>query len=481
MPTSPKWFLHYHLFNLLVLVVGIACSKFLMSLGLMLGGLGFLLERDWKNYAQNLKSSVIFWLIFGFYLLHFIGMLWSENLEYGWNDIRVKSSLLTISLIVLSRPISERNFKIISWVFVSAVVITSIINFCAYQFYYEELHIKDIREMSRFGSHIRFGMMVAFSPFLLAFTLDLKNKRWLFAFVLVTSWLMFYTIYSQVLSGVISLLSAVFILLVVYFLKSQRYFALTLSLLTFCVSFFLLIWYLSLPVVYNIPNELPHNELNQAWNQVSSFDYNGKDRKEQELKNTLHRYLASKNLSIKATGIKQLNSDDIKNIEQGFADYREVGIGLMPRLFGLRYQIHATKNPNGHSLLERLEFWNTAWQIIKEQPFLGVGTGDVRISFEKKYLENNSLLEEDNRWRAHNTYLTTWLTFGVFGLLYFLSMLWYFGREQLYQNQWIGLVFLAIFVSTFFLEDTLETQTGVTFFSFFFGIFRNKIFTTYQS
>ena len=150
----------------------------------------------------------------------------------------------------------------------------------------------------------------------------------------------------------------------------------------------------------------------------------------------------------------------------------------MPRLFGLRYQLHETQNPNGHSLLERLEFWSTAWKIIREQPIFGVGTGDVRISFEAMYERNHSLLQEDNRWRAHNTYLTTWVTFGVVGLLFFLAFLGQYSLFQWRNDQWIGLVYMGIFLSTFLIEDTLETQTGVTFFAFFYAIFSRKITLT---
>jgi hypothetical protein len=478
MTSSKPWFQHYHLFNLLVIAVGIVCSKFLMSLGLMLGGLGFLLERNWRNYALQLKSNPFFWTLLGFYFLHFLGQLWSENLAYGWNDIRVKFSLIGIGLIVLARPLSFKEVRWILGVFVLSVVLISLVNFVSYTFFHSQFDYRDIREMSRFGSHIRFGMMVAFTPFLAWFAFEKVCREKWGIFLLLLLWCVFYTFYSQVLSGVLALLAATMMIAVYYLYTTKKYvliFGITL------LPIFLLVglWgYLSQPVNYRIPQQIPAEELRTEWNKVSTFQYDSLDKKGQFIAPTLHRFLSSLNYPINGSGIQRLTEEEIRHIESGYADYREVGAGLLPRLFGLRYQLHETQNPNGHSLLERLEFWSTAWKIIREQPIFGVGTGDVRISFEAMYERNHSLLQEENRWRAHNTYLTTWVTFGVVGLVFFLAFLGHYSLFQWRNDQWIGLVYMGIFLSTFLIEDTLETQTGVTFFAFFYAIFSRKITLT---
>jgi hypothetical protein len=475
MTSSKPWFQYYHLFNLMVIVVGIVCSKFLMSLGLMLGGLGFLLERNWRNYALHLQSNPFFWTLLGFYALHFLGLFWSENLVYGWNDIRVKFSLFGIGLIVMSRSLSLKEIRLILGVFVLSVVVISLINFVLYTAFFTHFDYRDIREMSRFGSHIRFGMMVALAPFLGWFAIGNQGrKKWVLCFILL-GWCVFYTLYSQVLSGILSLLTALLTVAIYYLYTTKKYvliFGTTMIPLLLLAGLW---WYLSKPINYQIPVEVPVEIMRTEWQKVSSFHYDGLDKKGQQISSTLHRYLSSLGYPIDASGIRQLNKKEIQNIESGYADYREVGAGLMPRLFGLRYQLHETQNPNGHSLLERLEFWSTAWKIIREQPVFGVGTGDVRISFEAMYERNHSLLREDNRWRAHNTYLTTWVTFGAVGLLLFLAFLGYYTIFQWRNEQWIGLVFMGIFLVTFFVEDTLETQTGVTFFAFFYAIFSKKI------
>jgi len=109
-------------------------------------------------------------------------------------------------------------------------------------------------------------------------------------------------------------------------------------------------------------------------------------------------------------------------------------------------------------------------EIIQENWLLGVGTGDIKFAFQKKYQENNSKLLPQNRLEAHNTFLTFFITFGIIGLLYFLYFL-YSGVFQLYaSNNIIGLLFLLIMISSFMTEDTLETQMGITIFSFLFSV-----------
>jgi O-antigen ligase len=143
-------------------------------------------------------------------------------------------------------------------------------------------------------------------------------------------------------------------------------------------------------------------------------------------------------------------------------------------LTGIKFQLNNTTDPNGHSLLQRIEYWKTAWQIIRKNWFLGVGTGDVQQAFDREYISQNSPLRPENRLRAHNSYLTIWISFGIIGLILFLWMLLSFLIVQVRNNAFIPTMFMLIAICTFFIEDTLETQMGVTFFAFFYGLYINS-------
>ena len=67
------------------------------------------------------------------------------------------------------------------------------------------------------------------------------------------------------------------------------------------------------------------------------------------------------------------------------------------------------------------------------------------------------------------------LTFGVLGLILFLAILFLYVKAQLQYGQILGFVFMVLMMVTFLFEDTLETQTGITLFSFFAALYSIQI------
>ena len=64
------------------------------------------------------------------------------------------------------------------------------------------------------------------------------------------------------------------------------------------------------------------DEMIKAWNDRSSLDYNGKDKKGQDLRFTLIRYVTSAGLRKDSVGVSKLTVGDILNIENGIANKR---------------------------------------------------------------------------------------------------------------------------------------------------------------
>ena len=461
---------HFHYFVLLLFFVGVCCSTFLMSMGLLLGGLNFLLNAQFASYWQHLKTNRFFWLIALFFVLHLVGLLWSTDWHYGLDDIRKKSSLLVIPLLVCSQPFPPLKIRNrLLWAFILTLLITSIINFICYSFYREQLHIIDIRGLSLFGSHIRYGILIALGVGV-CFELIKSFQKAKYLLITIALWLTFYTYFSQVLSGVVALL-IVFIVLFFYRLSSKNRIILGVSGGIIVVLFGAWLYqYLAQPIAFKSKNR-NEQSMKQAWEKKSQFAYDSLDLRQQQLATTLERYLSSKNLAANGEGIAALTPIDIRNIEEGFADIHETENGLMARLYGIRYQLHHAGNPNGHSILERLEYWKNSWQIIQDNWLFGVGTGDVEKEILKMYDKRHSPLELERRHRTHNSYLTFWLTFGIFGLLYFIYFQLDFLRFQLKNKQVLGVLFILIALATFFFEDTLETQMGITFFALFYAHF----------
>ena len=212
--------------------------------------------------------------------------------------------------------------------------------------------------------------------------------------------------------------------------------------------------------------------MKEAWNSVSGMDYSGHDKRGQELRYTLIRYLTSLGLRKDADGVSQLKNDDIDLIESGYANhiYKHRN-RFQVRMYELIWEIDVYRkggNPSGHSVTQRIEYLRTGFSILMDHPLLGVGTGDVPAAFEKKYIENKTSLDPEWRLRAHNQWLTFAISFGLLGLLLLIVAFVYPGLVQRKFGQYLFLLFFMVSFLSMFNEDTLETQAGVAFFAFFY-------------
>ena len=262
----------------------------------------------------------------------------------------------------------------------------------------------------------------------------------------------------------------------VFFLGLRKqYLFLASSFLLVLITSLGLCYYLSQPIIYPIPCIEQYDQMESAWNQRSTLNYDSLDKRKQPVASTLERYLSSKGLCANTEGVQKLTDKDIQFIETGFADVHETYGGIQARLLDIRYQLHHASNPSGHSILERIEYWKNAWAIIENHFLIGVGTGDVNDEMQKMYDQRHSSLTEERRLRAHNSYLTYYLTFGIFGFGFFLYFQFKFIIQQWKWKQWIGFLFGIIALVTFLFEDTLESQMGITMFALFYAVFSRKI------
>lgn len=441
-----------------------------MSMSILIGLLNLIVEANFKEYFENLKKNKFFILLTVFFLFHAIALIWSDNLDYGLNDLRRKLSLLAVPIIVLSKPISlSKSYKLISFCFVSALLVTSIINVISYFYFSDYFSFNEIREMSRFNSHIRYGIMIAFGiPVLLEMN---NSKRGYYLIIPLIFWLLFYTYISQVLTGLISLITIVFAYILFRLIVERKIKSLLFLILTSIIGIGFLLNAMLAEPDYDTSNKADFITMKTEWEKKSDMSFEGLDKRDQNLKYTLSRFLDSKQLAKNGRGVRSLTLEEIKAVENGMANVSEMQIGFWGRVEGLKYQIHHSNDPNGHSLLQRIEAWKAGLDIFKEHPLIGVGTGDVDDAFTNKYKENKSKLLPVNQIRAHNSYLTSLLTFGVLGLVLFITILLAYIKMQLNYRQVMGFVFMVLMMVTFIFEDTLETQTGITLFSFFAALY----------
>ncbi|WP_300665897.1 O-antigen ligase family protein, partial [Fluviicola sp.] len=145
--------------------------------------------------------------------------------------------------------------------------------------------------------------------------------------------------------------------------------------------------------------------------------------------------------------------------------------GFQAQIYRMRNQLYNVEDPNGKSLLEKIESNKAGLTIVKKHPFFGVGVGDMKEAFKETYRLNHSKLTLDNQHLTHNQYITSWVAGGIlcfiaFVLLWLIQLL---RALRINAFEWTG--FLVITMLSFLMEDTLQTQTGVTFVAFFFVYF----------
>ncbi len=505
-----------HYFALALLTVALPLSVFMMSLAQLILAGNWILEGDlgtkFRKFATNKSALVLSSVV----LLHLLGLLYTSDLHYGLEDVKKKLPLLALPLILSSSPLlSKKQFGGLMAIFIAAVTIGTLISMGVL---FEVIHsrkaplpITDIRQTSIFISHVRFSLLICIAVCLLGYYAvkkhTLLHKVLLAALAL---WLVFFLVILESLTGLLVIALVLFVLGMYYVMsrdgKSKKIVALVILLAAIGAG----TWYINSLVdrfyqresvdmkrletktalggdyVHDIKSTEAENghytwlyvcwsEMEETWGKRSKLGFNGKDLKGNDLRYTLVRFLSSLGLRKDAEGVNKLSEAQVAAVEKGIANADYMGrVNIKGRINQIIWEIDnykQGKNFNGHSLAQRFEYWKTAWGIIVEQPFFGVGTGDVKKAFEASYEENHSLLEQRWRLRSHNQFLAIATAFGFFGLGWFLFSLFYPAIKERKLRDYFYVVFFITACVSFFSEDTLETQPGVTFFALFNCLF----------
>ncbi|HEU4716512.1 MAG TPA: O-antigen ligase family protein, partial [Bacteroidia bacterium] len=218
-------------------------------------------------------------------------------------------------------------------------------------------------------------------------------------------------------------------------------------------------------------------ELDSCWNARSRIVLNGgKDKKGNPISITLIRYLSSKGWKKDADAMSKLTDAEIHAIENGKTNALDstrspFGRRIYQVMWEIYHYLHGA-NPSGNSVTMRIELFKTSLTCSREHLLFGVGTGGQEKAFANCYQINGTMLDEDWRWmHSHNQFLSSLVTLGIPGLIFFLLMLFYPASSM---KRWGSFLFLAFFIVLFLSfidEDTLETSQGVIFFAFFNSLF----------
>ena len=506
-----KYHNYIYLFSLVLLVVGLPLSKFLMSLSQIILVCNWVLEGDlknkciafWKNKSALILSSLL--------LLHFVGLIYTSDFAYGIKDIRIKIPLFILPLIIsTSKPLSQKLFDGILQLFVAAIIVATAISTLILVGVIHRT-VVDTRDISIFISHIRFALLICVAVFVSAYFIYNSIALWTkIMWAGIALWLIVFLILLESLTGLAALYITALLLIIHTVLKSKNKLIKYGGLALLIGSILLLSCYIVSMVndnnkkefvdLYKLDrftkrgNAYEHDihakstenghliwmycckeELEESWNKRSEIKIGSNDLRGNSIYFTLIRFLTSKGLRKDAEGMALLTDDEVKAIERGVPNVNYQSISsISGRIHETLWEIdlyEKTGNANGHSLTQRFEYWKTACGIIKDNLLFGVGTGDVPMAFEQAYEKNNSSLKKEWRLRSHNQYLSIAVAFGIIGLLWFLVTLIYPLVNEKRGFNFLYITFFIVVIISFFTEDTLETQAGVTFYAFLNSFF----------
>lgn len=490
-------------FLLCFLAFGMPNLNILMSIGVILLFATWLVSPGIKKGVAAFSENKVAVFLAGLFVLHIVWLINTSDFDYALNDLRIKIPLLVLPLVLGSIPITRKQVKIIFLALSLGVWFATI---SAYFRYFQLPEgIADYRQIVHGVSHIRLSLlMVTLTMAILYFWKELSTFWKVYgAACIINTVLFFNTLQSATGIVILAILLCAFATYTALKSGQKKAIFTTLAVLILGVGAFLFYsvnyyndYFVAKPMELPVDTKtdrgneyvtigdaeviengqriyafLANDEMIEAWNERSDIKMLS-DTDDETLYTTLIRYLTSKGLRKDYAGVMALSDQDLRNIENGYPNeiYANES-GLKLRFHSFMFGLHvysATGNASGASFFQRILFWEVAWNVIKQNVAFGVGTGDVKNAIQTMHQEMHPELDKRYWLRAHNQFLTFFVSFGILGFAYFIGLFAYAFRVR--RSNALMLAFLTIAFISCLTEDTLETQAGVTFFAFFFSL-----------
>jgi len=504
--------IYIYYISLTLIPVGLLFSRALLSIGFLAFISNWFIEGEFKqkwHLIKQYKADMIISLIL---LIHIIGMLNTENIEYGLLDLKIKLPLLLPLFFGSSKSLlSVHKSSVFLNLFAFSTFIATLTGFIKFEYILEYQTIDDLRNITIMGQNIMLSLFVNFSIFIFSKLLYtswyIKGGFTRISLIFCIIWLIIFQYLLNSLTGYIT-----FIILVLYSLiflllrlnKKKLFFTIAIIIGLTGISFSFYIhsvinnFYEKEEIDFKMLDKYTvngslysHNlasyrtenghfidiyicmdELENEWRKVSSMSLFGKDKKAQALSETLIRYMSSRGLRKDSIGLHQLGKDEISYIENGCANYKYINkFSLESRIYNIIWQIETYKKTgiaNAQSISQRIEFLKSAQLIIRENFWFGVGTGDVMQTFNQTLEKNSPKLNSQFRNRVHNQYIVELAALGFWGFVVFMFVIIYPIFKQKIWNNYLFSTFYLIILISFLTDNPLETQLGVGFFIYFY-------------
>lgn len=115
----------------------------------------------------------------------------------------------------------------------------------------------------------------------------------------------------------------------------------------------------------------------------------------------------------------------------------------------------------------RVALWQSGWQVLKENPWFGVGIGDMQDSMMEEYRARNFQKALLDKSKLHNTFLDIGVESGLIGIILFLLAIFILPLRANWNKANFGNILLLI---SLFLSMQFESYTARTHYEIFLAL-----------
>lgn len=483
-----------------LLLFSLVFSKWLLTVVEFLLVLTVLIDNNSRKRLLKSFTSPLVLSLIALFVLHVVGLLWTQDFDYAGKDLKNKVPLLFFPILFYAAgTLDLKTARRLLLMFAGFVLLLPILTLLYH------LLVPNSGTFVAYGqSHIRFSLLICLAVYFILYFRNQDNKIFKILSIPAILLLLYFLFRLESFTGYIVFFLMLFFVPVLLWRKINRIWIRIMALIIpISISAFALWGFFNVKQNCYPPIEkidfstvdhrsaqgnyytfdtnmylaenghllyvyIAEQEMQRAWNQRSSHRLDSTTDREC---NMLMRYLSSKGLRKDSLGVFSLTEKDIHNIEDGYTNYLQPELDpYRERIYRFLWEISVYRennDPSGHSLTQRFEYWKAARRIIAANPFFGTGTGDISNAFKDEYELMHSKLNPEFRLRAHNQFLSITVAFGLFGLLVFIYVLLSPFILKKIPDILLYSGFIFIFLLSLLNEDTLETQVGVTFFALF--------------
>ncbi len=380
------------------------------SIGIILFGLLWIAEGKWSEKWQKMLHNKIILLPAGFFLIHLVGLIYTENIGEGLNLLLDYLPFCLFPLVLATiTPLTERQVFIVIGVFVlSCFLATSICLSNSLQIAFSNEKFE--YDGNEFWFYSRFTRPLHINPIYLSLYVG-------FCVFFLGAYLLQYSTRLLFYEKTVLMIAIGYFMVVLCLLATRTALVSTILLGTVNYVFYVYKtkkrgWHL-LPIIL-IP--------------------------------------ASLILIINTSSFLKKRFVDVKNFS---------GQGIAENLYERQPQQKPWK---GASV--RLAIWKSSVGIVENNFFTGVGTGDAQDELVKAYKSNRYIFEQaETRHNAHNQFIQTQITIGVVGLIILVAIFLLCFYKGWQQKSYFYMTFIAYIVMNCQTEALLQRPKGIVFFS----------------